>query len=409
LETSVALITAHHLDVTSPDFDPCGPAVAEARAAGWWADTPLGPAILRHEDVLSLLRDRRFGQGSAINLDIQHIGDGPLRRWWRDLILNVEGSRHDRLRRLVVPAFRPPIVDALRPHMRTQIDAIIAEVVGDAAVDEHVTCDAVASIADPYPVAVLSELLGIPADERPLVRRWANDIGYAFSFAVAAHLADIEAAVVGLHEVADRLVADRRQHPGEDFVSQLVAAEEAGDRLSEDELRNVVVATLFAGHDTTKHQLAQALSTFVAHPAAWDALAADPSLAPTAVEEVLRVAPAVPVILRLALEDVTYRELELPAGSLVLLIAAAANSEPAVYGETRFDISAIRPRQLTFGGGVHHCVGHLLARAELAEALPRLARAMHELRIAGPVTWRPPTGIAGPTALPLAFRARRQP
>jgi cytochrome P450 len=396
----------HHLDVISPDFDPGGPAVAAARADCWRADTPLGPAVLHHEDVLALLRDRRFGQGSAINLDIQGIGDGPLRRWWQDMILNVEGPRHDRLRRLVVPAFRPPIVDALRPHMRAQIDAVIDDVVGDADAGDEVTCEAVAAIADPYPVAVLSELLGIPPEERPLVRKWANDIGYAFSFEVAERLATIDAAIVGLHQVADRLIADRRRHPGEDFVSQLVAAEEAGDRLSEDELRNVLVATLFAGHDTTKHQLALALHTFAAHHAAWDALAADPSLAPAAVEETMRVAPAVPVILRLAMEDVTYRDLELPAGTLVLLVVAASNADPAVFGDAPFDITANRPRQLTFGGGVHHCVGHLLARAELAEALPRLAAALGDPRIAGDVAWRPPTGISGPVTLPLTCRRR---
>jgi cytochrome P450 len=396
----------HHLDVISPDFDPGGPDVAAARAACWRATTPLGPAVLRHEDGLALLRDRRFGQGSAINLDIQGIGDGPLRRWWRDLILNVEGARHDRLRRLVVPAFRPPLVDALRPHMRAQIDAVIEVVVGDADAGDDLTCEAVAEIADPYPVAVLSELLGIPAEERPLVRKWANDIGYAFSFEVAERLATLDAAVVGLYEVADRLIADRRRHPGADFVSQLVAAEEAGDRLSEDELRNILVATLFAGHDTTKHQLALALHTFAGHHAAWDALAADPSLGPAAVEEIMRIAPAVPVILRLALEDVTYRDLELPAGTLVLLVVAASNTDPAVFGDAPFDITTSRPRQLTFGGGVHHCVGHLLARAELAEALPRLAAALGEPRITGEVAWRPPTGISGPVTLPLTCRRR---
>jgi cytochrome P450 len=171
-----------------------------------------------------------------------------------------------------------------------------------------------------------------------------NDIGYAFSFEVAERLASLDAAVVGPYGDADRLIADRRRHAGDDFVSQLVAAEEAGDRLSEDELRNILVATLFAGHDTTEHQLALALYTFASHHAAWDALAADPSLAPAAVEEVMRVAPAVPVNLRLALEDVTYRDLELAAGTLVLLVVATSNSDPAVFGETAFDVTW-RPRQ----------------------------------------------------------------
>ena len=401
----VNVITPHYLDVTAPDFAPNGAEVAAARAAFWRAETPLGPAVLRHEDVAALLRDRRFGQGSAVFLDQQGIGDGPLQDWWREMILNLEGPRHDRLRRLIVPAFRPPVVDALRPRMGEHIDALI-EALLDRAVDGEVSCDGVSAIADPYPIAVLSELLDIPTDDRARVRRWATDLGLAFSFEVAANLERIEAAVVGLHGVADALITARRRHAVDDFVGQLVAAEEEGDRLSEAELRNMVVTTLFAGHDTTKHQLGSALHTFAGQPAAWDLLAERPELAPSAVEEVMRVAPAVPVILRLALEDVSYRDLELPAGSLVVLVVAAANTDPDTFGDAGFDIGTGRARQLTFGGGVHHCVGHLLARAEMEVALPRLAAAITDLRVTGPVQWRPPTGISGPMTLPLTFRRR---
>jgi cytochrome P450 len=388
------------LDLISPDFEPLGSDVAAARAASWRADTPIGPAILRYEDVVALLRDRRFGQGAAYLLDVQGIPDGPLTRWWRELVLNVEGPRHDRLRRLMVPAFRPPIIESLRPHMRAQIDALI-----DNLDTEHV-CDAMEAIADPYPIAVLSELLGIPPDERPRVRRWSSDLGLAFTFEVAAHLERIESALAGLYDVADRLIAKRRQHLGEDFLSSLVAAEEQGDRLSEDELRNMVVATLFAGHDTTKHQLGCSLHTLAQHPDAWDRLAVDGTLATSAVEELMRVAPAIPVILRVALEDVTHHDLEIAAGTLVALVVASANTDPLAVGDAPFDLAANRRRQLTFGGGPHHCVGHLLARAELEIALPRLAGALTDLRIAGPVQWRPPTGISGPATLPLTFRRR---
>jgi cytochrome P450 len=401
----VTVIAPHQLDVTAPDFAPWGPDVAAARAACWRADTPIGPAVLRHEDVAALLRDRRFGQGSAIFLDIQGIGDGPLRQWWTDMLLNLEGARHDRLRRLIVPSFRPPIVDALRPRMRLHIDAVLEELLHGEAGGE-ISCDAVAEIADPYPVAVLSDLLAIPDEDRPRVRRWATDLGLAFTFEVAVHLERIEAALVGLYDVADRLIAERRRRTGDDFISQLVAAEEEGDRLSEAELRNMVATTLFAGHDTTKHQLAMALHTFANEPDSWDLLAARPKLAPVAVEEVMRVAPAVPAILRLALEDVSYRDLEISAGTLVTLLVAAANTDPDAFGEAPFDLTAPRPRQLTFGGGVHHCVGHLLARAEMEEALPRLAATFTDVRITGPVQWRPPTGISGPSTLPLTFRQR---
>src|SRR5262245_53148733 len=145
----VTVITPRFLDVTAPDFAPNGPEVALARATYWRADTPVGPAVLRYEDVAALLRDRRFGQGSAVFLDIQGIGDGPLRRWWQDMLLNLEGPRHDRLRRLIVPAFRPPVVDALRPRMRLYIDALLAAL-RQNDVGGEISCDVVAAIADPY-------------------------------------------------------------------------------------------------------------------------------------------------------------------------------------------------------------------------------------------------------------------
>lgn len=112
------------------------------------------------------------------------------------------------------------------------------------------------------------------------------------------------------------------------------------------------------------------------------------------------------MISRRALEDVTYRDLHLPAGSHLLLVVSSANTDPTVFGDASFDISARRPRAMTFGGGAHHCLGHLIARAELEEALPALAGAITDLRIVGPVQWRPPTGITGPARLPISFRLR---
>ncbi len=403
-ERSSLLHAVHRLDVLAPDFDATGPDVAAAQFAYWRADTDLGPAVLRYEDVVALLRDRRFSQGSAAGLDVQGIGDGPVRDWWQDMILNIGGERHERLRRLVMPAFRPGVIEALRPRMREQIAVAIDGVRSGA--DDPISTDVVATIADPYPIAVLADVLGIPDDERAAVRRWTTDLGLVFGFHGAAYLARIEAALLGLYGVADRLIAERRRRAGDDLVSRLVDAEDGGDRLNEEELRSLVVTMLFAGHDTTKHQLALGLHAFTEHPSAWELLAANPGLAVTATEEVMRVVPTVSVVTRIAIEDITYRDLELPAGTFVQLFTGIANRDRLMFGDTSFDITATRPRQLAFGGGLHHCVGHLLARAELEEALPALAEAFADLRVGGPVEWRPPIGIVGPCALPLTFRRR---
>lgn len=399
------------LDITAPGLRADGPEVRAARAQYWRADTLIGPAILDREAVWAMLRDDRLGQGSATRLDLQGIEDGPLHRWWQSMILNVDGSAHDRLRRLVVPAFGPKVINALRPRMRDHIEACIVRLFAGAADQSDViTCDATETIADTYPMAVLGTLLDIPVAQLAAVRQATNDLGLAFSLTVAADLERIEAALAHLFEVADRLIETRltraAPQPEADVVGRLLAARDGDDRLSIEELRNLVVTVLFAGHDTTKQQLALGLYEFASRPSNWELLAARPELAATAVDEVLRVAPAVPVISRRARQVVTYRDLHLPAGSHLLLLVGSANTDHAVFGDAPFDITARRPRAMTFGGGAHHCLGHLIARAELEEALPALAGALTDLRIAGDVRWRPSSGVTGPARLPISFRLR---
>jgi cytochrome P450 len=165
----------------------------------------------------------------------------------------------------------------------------------------------------------------------------------------------------------------------------------------------MVSALVFGGQDTTRNQLGCALATFVEHPEQWALLADRPALAPTAVEEVMRVSPAVPVAVRVASETFAFQGLPIPAGAMLQLFTATANRDRAVFGAAEFDITQSRPAQLTFGGGIHYCLGAPLARAELQEALPILAARLRRPRLAGEVRWRPALGIYGPLALPLRF------
>ena len=211
---------------------------------------------------------------------------GSLADWMRMAILNKEGEQHARLRRLVSKAFTPRAVDALRPVMR----AVAHELIDGFAA--RGTCEFMAAFADPYPSRIICELLGIPRERYAQFHGWATDLGLAFSYAVAEHLAQIEAALQGLYACVDDLLAERRAAPGPDLVSALIAAEEAGDQLSDAELRVMVTALVFAGQDTTRNQLGCALATFLAHPAQWVRLAEEPALAARAVEEVMRVRPS---------------------------------------------------------------------------------------------------------------------
>jgi cytochrome P450 len=202
------------------------------------------------------------------------------------------------------------------------------------------------------------------------------------------------------------MIEDRRSKPADDLLSDLIAAEEEGDRLDTDDLVGLAEAVLMAGTDTTRNQLACSVALFTEHPDQWAMLAERPELARRAVEESMRVLGAVRGTVRITGEDVEYRDVLFPEGTFIATSLSAANFDDAVWDEPqRFDITKERDTpQMTFGSGIHFCLGASLARTELAEALPLLARRMPDLELDGPIEWKPPTtGIWGPARLPLKF------
>jgi hypothetical protein len=267
-------------------------------------------------------------------------------------------------------------------------------------------CEFVSAFAAPYPVRVIGALLGVPPGDFARFHAWSTDLSLAFGSRIAAERPRIEAALANLSDYVDSLLAARRREPGDDLITGLLAAEEQGDRLSPDELRAMVTVLIFGGQDTTQCQLACALATFLAHPAQWKMLAEDARIAATATEEVLRYEPAGSGSPRVATEDLRLADLEVKAGTVALPSGPAANRDPAVYPDPdRFDVTRRGEPHLTFGGGAHYCLGAALARAELREALPILARRMPRLRAGGDAVWRTGSLIRGPERLPLAFGA----
>jgi cytochrome P450 len=222
-----------------------------------------------------------------------------------------------------------------------------------------------------------------------------------------ADCARIERAVEEFYAWAGGLIADHREHPRDDLVSQLVAARAEGDRLDDDELVNLVLNVFVGGVDTTQSQLAQALRLFAAHPEQWALLADDPELAPRAVDEVVRFEPITPFTARIVEEELEFRDVTFPVGTVVMVSAWNGNRD-GVAAPHEFDVTAERGsvKPLTFGAGVHYCLGANLARAELEEALAFLAPRMAGLRLDGPVELGTVQGIYGVDRLPLAFDPR---
>lgn len=358
-----------------------------------------GPEALSYEAVHAVLRDRRFRMPSGLALELQGITSGPV--WDRATrsILALDGEPHQRLRRLVVKAFMPRATERLRPTMLQVINEILDGVTPSGR------CDVVSDVARSYPTAVVCELLGAPRRDVHFFAAWADDIFKILGFNVAEDTPDILRAFEQFDAYIDRMVTDRRTRLTDDLLSDLIRAEEEGERLSHEELRMLAGAILSAGTDTTRNQLAAAVQVFADHPEQWELLAREPELAPAAVEEVMRHSPAIFGTMRVAAEDVELCGVVIPAGTVIGAMTSAANRDPAVFPEPEvFDITR-KPDapMLTFGGGVHYCLGVHLAKAELAEALAVMARRMPALTRVGPAPWKPTFGISGPRSLPIRF------
>jgi cytochrome P450 len=386
--TSVYELDLPEVDTVGMARDEALDAIAEARTRHWLAKSPLGFSLSRQEDCVSLLRDKRFHNALALIRQMNGMEPDELQNQRRQSILSMEGDDHARLRRLVAPAFTPSAADRLRPFMREVVDGLV-----DAFAPAG-RCEVVVDLCEPYPIPIICELLGAPKEDWRQFSAWATDIFR------------IEAANTALEAYLADLIAARRESPGEDLLSVLIAIEEEGDRLSTDELVSLAVAVLMAGTDTTRNQLACALALFAEYPDQWALLAERPELAPRAVEETMRYLGAVRGTVRFAPEDVVFRDVLFPKGTLVFVSLAGANRDPGIWEEPdTFDITRERTiQQMTFGSGIHHCMGAALARAELQEALVLLSRRLPGLATDGPVEWKPATfGIWGPARLPLRF------
>ncbi|MHA0287447.1 cytochrome P450 [Mycobacterium sp. C3-094] len=360
---------------------------------------PHGPELLTYDLARTALRDGRFAMPEGFILAAQGITSGELWEIVTGSLLNLNGYEHHRLRRLVAQAFTPRAAGRLR----TVCADVIAELVYGFAPTGR--CDVVNDIARPYPVPIICALLGTPREDWHLFSRWADDVFKLFDWNVSTDAPDIVRAWRSLETYLDDMICRRKESGADDLMGALMRAEFEGDRLSRPELLNLAATLLMAGTDTTRNQLAAAVQVFCRHPDQWELLARRPELAPQAVEEVMRFCPVVFTTFRVCTEPVDFAGITLPAGATVVVNTAAANRDPAVFDHPdEFDITRSGARaMLTFGGGVHYCLGAHLARIELAEALTLLARRMPRIRQDGPATWKALTGITGPTSLPVVF------
>ena len=358
--------------------------VRELGTQGWLATMPLGYVVLDREAANFFLRTRSATFPGMKIAEIFEVDEGPLRTEMEHNILHLNGDDHTRLRKLVNPAFTPRAADRHREAMR----GLLAELMPSSPTEF------VESVAKPYPAQVIAHVVGAPLTDAPRLAHWSAWIQRQFDGpSLMADRAKIEEACAEFYAYADDLLAQEPRN----LIAEL---KQAG--LTDVELSNLVLNVLVGGVDTTVSQLAHAIRLFAEHPDQWELLREKPELVPNAVEEALRLQPVTPFTARICLEDVEYRDVLFPKDTVVMVAACTANRDDLDAAHD-FDIERAPTKPVTFGAGVHYCLGANLARAELEEALAFLAPRMPGLALDGPPAYDSVNGIYGLEALPIRF------
>ena len=375
-------------------------AMRELEGRGDWLLTgPLGYVVVDREAGEFFLRTKAAQFPGLTMAELFDVRDGPLHREMTGNIINVNGDDHRRLRNLINPALAPRATDAHRPAMRGFLEQLLAVLPPDGR------CEFVEAFAKPYPSLTIAHVLGAPLEDAPRLHHWSNWIQRQFDAASLMNERErIEQACVEAYAYLDELLAALRADPGEDVISALLAAEDEGDRLSAQEVVDLVLDLILGGIDTVQSQLSHTVRLLAEHPDQWAALRERPGeLAGPAVEEALRYEPVTPFTARIVVEPVEHRDVTFPAGTIVMVSAWHGNRGGESDPDT-FDITAERSgRILTFGAGIHYCVGANLARAELQEGLAFLARNVERIELDGEPGFGTITGIYGLDSLPVRF------
>jgi cytochrome P450 len=358
--------------------------------------------ISRHEDVARLLRDRHLGRTYHHVATDADFGRTPPPAWhapFHELndagMLDLEPPDHTRLRRLVSKAFTPRTVADMAPRVQAIVDGLV-----DRALDAG-EFDLIADIAEPLPVTVIAELLGIPEADRHLLRPWSNEYCLMFELdpsesSARRAVAAAEAFGAYLHE----LIVERRARPRDDLISGLIAVADEGDQLSERELIGTCVLILNAGHEASVNGAGNGWWTLFRHPEALAALRDTPDLAATAVDELLRFDTPLPMFERWVLSDIEVAGTTIPRGQEVALLYASANRDPEAFADAdTLDLGRPSKAHLAFGAGIHYCLGAPLARLELQTSFASILRRMPGLELLEEPVWKPTFILRGLAAL----------
>jgi cytochrome P450 len=376
------------------------PAYAELRAKGRvrYFEPTNQWLVPHHADVSALLRERRLGRTYLHRFDHEDFGrtpPPPEHEPFHTLndhgMLDLEPPDHTRIRRLVSKAFTPRTVEQLKPY--------VSELAGDL-VDRLVEKgggDLLTDVAEPLPVAVIAQMLGIPEADRAPLRPWSADICGMYELNPSEETA--RRAVQASVEFSDylrELIAERRAQPGDDLISGLIAAHDEGDRLTEQEMISTAVLLLNAGHEATVNATVNGWYALFRNPAQLSALRADHSLIPSAIEELMRYDTPLQLFERWVLDDIEIDGTTIPRGAEIAMLFGSANHDPEVFRDPeRLDLTRTENPHISFSAGIHYCIGAPLARIELAASMTALLEKAPTLSLAQEPVRKPNFVIRG--------------
>jgi len=359
-----------------------------------------GYALFRYDDVFAVLRDPSLSVDDA-NADLDERTQSELLAGLEEgaefedfeSILGLDPPDHTRLRRLVSKAFTPRTIEALRPRIEAMVDEALD------AMEARGSADVVGELAFPLPFDVISEMLGMPEADKNQIRDWSGAIVktldpiLADEEILAAFHANSE-----LNKHLDRVIEWKRANPADDLLTALIEAEEDGDRMTAKELRDQVSLLFVAGHETTVNLIGTGIWEMLRHPEQADALRADPSLDVGAVDELLRYVSPVQVSRRIAVADIEIRGVTIPARTFIQTWLASANRDPEKFGETANELDIRRPeagQHVSFGSGIHYCLGASLAKLEGQVAIGRFLRRFPNAKVVGEPKWNGRMNLRG--------------
>ncbi|MEU1570169.1 cytochrome P450 [Streptomyces collinus] len=389
-------------------FDPWGPAFltdpypvyAELRARGrvHWFEPTNQWLVPHHADVSALLRDRRLGRTYQHRFSHEEFGrtaPPPEHEPFHTLndhgMLDLEPPDHTRIRRLVSKAFTPRTVERLKPYVRGLAEDLVSALVAKGG------GDLLKDVAEPLPVAVIAEMLGIPESDRAPLRPWSADICGMYELKPSEDTAaKAVRASVEFSDYLRELIAARRKEPGEDLISGLIAAHDEGDRLTEQEMISTCVLLLNAGHEATVNATVNGWYALFRNPSQLEALRADHTLVPSAIEELMRYDTPLQLFERWVLDEIEIDGTTIPRGAEIAMLFGSANHDPAVFhNPSALDLTRADNPHISFSAGIHYCIGAPLARIELAASMGALLELAPTLRLAAEPARKPNFVIRG--------------